>query len=110
MSDIKTPLQRTTSDLTKAHAERLAEEAFQRAQQRQLDLADQRSAVNSPDVRIRTWERVHALRLPSDPEHPVLDVIAFGTGLTRAQVQREQQARVAQQAARNDKSRPGGVT
>jgi hypothetical protein len=110
MSDIKTPLQRTPSDLTKAHAERLAEEAFQRAQQRQLDLADQRSAVNSPDMRIRTWERVHALRLPSDPEHPVLDVIAFGTGLTRAQVQREQQARVAQQAARAEKSRAGGTT
>jgi hypothetical protein len=60
-----------------------------------------RSAVNPPDVRIRTWERVHQLRLPSDPEHPVLDVIAVSTRLTLADVQEEQRTRAARAANKN---------
>jgi hypothetical protein len=38
--------------------------------------------------------------LPGDPAHPVLSVIAVGTGLTLAQVREEQVARAAQRSAR----------
>jgi hypothetical protein len=60
-------------------AERLAREEHERSEKRRQDLAEQRSNLNSPEVRIRTWERVHQLRMPSDPAHPILDVIAVGT-------------------------------
>jgi hypothetical protein len=41
------------------------------------------------------WEKVHELRLPSDPAHPILDVIAVSTRLTLAEVQEEQRMRAA---------------
>ena len=81
-------------DLTKTPAERLAHEEFERAEKRRQELAEQRSELNSPDVRIRTWEKVHQLRLPSDPAHPILDVIAISTRLTLEQVREEQRTRV----------------
>ncbi len=88
-----------TSELVKSHADRLAHEEFERAEKRRLELAEQRSDRNPPDVRIRTWEKVHALSLPSDPAHPILDVIAVSTRLTLAQVQEEQRARAARRRA-----------
>jgi hypothetical protein len=92
MSD-KTSASRHTVELIRTHAERLALEELERAQRRRLELAEQRSDPNAPDVRIRAWEKVHALRLPGDPSHPVLDVIAIATGLTLAPIQEEQRAR-----------------
>ncbi len=83
----------STSDLVKTPAERLAHEEYERAEKRRLELAEQRSDLNPPDVRIRTWERIHALRLPSDPAHPILDVIAVSTRLTIEEVREEQRAR-----------------
>ena len=71
-------------------------EEEERAQLRRSRLAVQRSELNLPHVRIRAWEDVHGLRLPADPEHPILDVIAIGTRLTLAQVQAEQRARAGQ--------------
>jgi hypothetical protein len=68
-------------------------EEQERAEQRRLQLAVQRSELNPPDVRIRAWEKVHGLRLPSDAAHPILDVIAVATRLTLAEVQAEQRAR-----------------
>jgi len=84
------------TELVRTHAERLALEERERAQRRRLELAEQRSDLNPPDVRIRAWERLHALRLPRDPGHPVLGVIAISTGLTLSQVRAEQSARLAQ--------------
>ena len=75
--------------------ERLAQEQEERAEKRRLELAEQRSDLNPPEVRIRTWERIHGLRLPSDPEHPIVDVIAIGTRLTIEEVRNEQQMRTA---------------
>lgn len=97
MTETKTSKPQTT-DLIRTHAERLALEENERAQKRLLDLAEQKSIMNPPDVRIRAWEKVHALRLPRDPEHPVLYVVAMSTGLTLAQVQQEQRARLALRA------------
>ena len=98
---------RTTSELIKTHAERLALEEYERAQKRRVELAELRSDLNPPDVRIRTWEKVHGLRLPSDPMHPILDVIAIGTRLTLAQVQEEQRTRAALRVARAQSQKPG---
>lgn len=83
----------------RTHAERMADEAEVRLQERQHVLAQQHSSANPPDVRIRAWEKAHALRLPSDPEHPVLSAVAVSTGLTIAQVQEEQRARRALRTA-----------
>jgi hypothetical protein len=89
------------SDLVKTPAERLAHEEHERTEKRRLELAEQRSDLNPPDVRIRTWERIHALRLPSDPAHPILDVIAISTRLTLEEVREEQRTRAARAASLN---------
>jgi hypothetical protein len=91
----------------RTYAERLAFEELERAQRRRLELAEQRADLNPPDVRIRAWEKVHALRMPGNPSHPVLDVIAIATGLTLAQVQDEQRARGALRTAFTLQHEPG---
>jgi hydroxypyruvate isomerase len=93
----KTPAPRPTTELIRTHAERLAHEAEERLQKRQLILTEQCARENPPEVRIRAWEKAHALCLPSDPGHPVLRAIATCTGLTLAEVQEEQRARRARQ-------------
>ena len=92
---------RTSADIVRTHAERLAQDAEERLHQRQRELAEQSSTANPPDVRIRAWEKVHALRLPGDAAHPVLDVIAHGTGLTLEQIRQEQRARLALRTTRS---------
>lgn len=84
------------NDLMTRYAERAAREAGQRAEARRLELAEQRSVDKPPSVRIRIWEKVHALRLAPAPEHPILYVIATGTGLTLGQVRDEQRTRLLQ--------------
>jgi len=79
-------------------AERLAEE-YERGERRRQELAEQRSELNPPHARIRTWERIHQLRMPSDPAHPILDVIAVSTRLTLEEVREEQRARAARGAS-----------
>ena len=100
MTETKTSAPHAGLELVRTYAERLALEERERAQRRRLELAEQRSDLNPPDVRIRAWEKVHALRLPQDPAHPVLGVIAISTGLTLSQVRAEQSARMAQRTAR----------
>jgi hypothetical protein len=87
-----------TADLVRTAAERLEHEEHERAEKRRQELAGQCSELNPPDVRIRTWEKVHQLRLPADPTHPILDVIAIGTRLTLADVREEQRMRAARAA------------
>jgi hypothetical protein len=85
----------TGREILKDHHARLQSEEREKAERRRLDLAEQRSNVNSPEMRIRTWEKVHALRLPTAADHPILDVIAVATRLTLEQVREEQRARRA---------------
>jgi hypothetical protein len=92
---------RTFPDVIRSHAERLAQDAEERRHQRQRELAEQSSTANPPDARIRAWEKVHALRMPGDAAHPVLDVIAHGTGLTLEQIREEQRARLARHTKRS---------
>lgn len=67
----------------RARLEQLQQEAEQR---RQRALIDQRSPDNSPDTRVRIWERLHQVRLPRDPVHPILRQVAEQTALTLAEV------------------------
>src|ERR1700761_3299475 len=69
----------------------LDEEA--RVERRRLDVAEQTFEPNGPGVRIRAWEKVHALRMPSSAEHPVLNLIAVATQLSPAEVHEEQRFR-----------------
>ena len=80
-------------------AERLAQVELERAEKRRIDLAEQSRDINSPEARIRIWERIHALRMPSDPAHPVLEVIALSTRLTLEEVREEQRSRAARAAS-----------
>ena len=102
----KTSAPRPTTELIQTHAERMAREAEERLQKRQLMLAEQCSSENPPDIRIRAWEKAHALCLPSDPGHPILPAIATCTGLTIAQVHEEQRARQALRTARSQNRGP----
>jgi hypothetical protein len=79
----------TASDF-RAAAQRAEQD---RAHSRRQQLASQASAENAPDVRIRIWEQLHALRLPIAADHPLLQVIAVQTQLTVRAVKDEQQRR-----------------
>src|SRR5262245_21426648 len=83
----------TANEIVRDHRARIQLEEHEKAERRRLELAEQRSDVNSPEKRIRAWEKVHALRLPTDANHPMLDVIAVATRLTLEQVREEQRTR-----------------
>jgi hypothetical protein len=93
-------------ELTRTHAELLAAEALERAAKRRGELEELRSDLNSPEQRVRAWERVHKLTLPLDPNHPILDVIAIKTRLTMEQVQAVQREDAARRAARLSSQKP----
>ena len=81
------------------YRERRAIEALERAEVKRVNLAEQHAPLNSADDRIRAWERVHQLRMPSDPLHPALDAIAAATQLTLADVRNEQRLRSARRTS-----------
>ena len=76
---------------------RLTLEEEERARKRTSQFEELRSELNSVPVRIRAWEKMHGLRLPSDPAHPILRVIASTTGISVARLREEQQARRVKQ-------------
>lgn len=91
---------RPVDDLASATPGIIAEQrqAMQRAEQeraaaRQRALEALASAANEPQVRITTWERLHALTLPRAPEHALVRLIARQTHLTVAEVHDEQRRR-----------------
>ena len=71
----------------RAAAERASEE---RAALRQSRIAQQSSPHLSVLERIEHWERFHGLRLPVDPRHPLLRVIAADTALAVEEIRAEQ--------------------
>lgn len=72
---------------------RIARRQAEAAEIRQRELVEQASTINSPDLRIRIWERLHEITLPRDSAHRLLGVIAAQTGLSMLQVQDEQRNR-----------------
>jgi hypothetical protein len=90
----------------RTHAELLAAEAQEKAHQRRLELEELRSELNSAERRVRTWEKVHGLSLPRDPDHPILDLIAVKTRLTLQEVREVQREDAARRAARSEAAKP----
>jgi hypothetical protein len=86
---------RSESEITRDYRAQAARAEEEKAEERRLRSAELRSDVNSPERRIRAWEKLYGLRLPEDANHPVLDVIALSTHLTLDQVREEQRARAA---------------
>jgi len=72
---------------------RVAREMAERSARRQQEMDEQTSPLNTPYQRIGWWERLHVLRLPVDPKHPLLNVVAQHTGLSLEQIRVEQQRR-----------------
>jgi hypothetical protein len=68
-------------------------EAEARLEQRRLEIAEQTLDQNLAGARIRAWEKVHGLRLPSDLQHPILDQIACTTQLSLQDIREEQRIR-----------------
>ncbi len=66
----------------------------ERAEERRRALDEQTSVGHAPHERIMIWERLHGLQLPKAEGHPLVEVIAKQTKLSRQQV-REEQARRA---------------
>jgi hypothetical protein len=89
----------TGDELLCDYRQRRALEERARIDLRCAEQAEQRSTINSADLRILAWEKVHQLRMPSDPQHPVLGAIAAATQLTLADVQNEQRLRAARRAS-----------
>jgi hypothetical protein len=81
------------------YRQRRALEELERAERKRSDSAQQYSPLNSAEVRIRAWEKVHQLRMPSDPLHPALDAIAAATQLTLEEVRNEQRLRSARRTS-----------
>ncbi len=74
---------------------RIAHHQADMLEQRQRELQEQASSLNTPTARIRIWERLHQVSLPRDPKHRLLGIIAANTGLTIDEVLDEQKLRVA---------------
>lgn len=81
------------------YRERRELEALELAAVKRQDCAEQCSPENSAERRIRAWEKVHQLRMPTSPHHPVLQAIAAATQLSLAEVQHEQQLRAGRRAS-----------
>jgi hypothetical protein len=75
------------------HRTRLEREQLEAAQRRERALVDQRSPEHSPEMRVRTWERLHQLRLPRSPEHAILRQVARQTELKLSEVLEVQRQR-----------------
>ena len=76
------------------HRARIERAQLEAAERRSQALIDQHAPGNSPDMRVRIWERLHQLRLPQDPGHAVLRIVAKQTGMTLADVQEVQRQRL----------------
>jgi hypothetical protein len=77
------------------YAARALREQLEDAERAQRERVAQSSELNSPEMRIRAWERLHRLTLPRGSAHAVLDIVAKATRLTLEQVREEQQRRTA---------------
>jgi hypothetical protein len=77
---------------TDARARRAAIE-FEARERRRHELAELVAIRNTPEQRIRVWERLHELSLPRMPNHPLIRTIAADTELTVADIRDEQRRR-----------------
>lgn len=81
------------------HRARFERDQFEAAERRAQALSDQCSPVNTPEARVRIWERLHQVRLPRDPGHAILKLVARETQLELEQVLDVQRQRAQPQVA-----------
>ena len=77
------------------HWRKVQQQDRERAALRASELAAQVSPMRTAEERIRIWERLHGLRLPSTLAHALVKVVATQTHLTVGEVHAEQQRRSA---------------
>jgi hypothetical protein len=87
---------RADDSIMRDYRQRLADEQSERAERKRMEIADQRSELKDAKARIQAWEKVHALRLPISPTHPMLQVIATTTDLALKDILGEQRQRSGQ--------------
>jgi hypothetical protein len=75
------------------HRLKVQQQDRERAALRASELASQMSPVRAAEERIRIWERLHGLRLPSASAHALVRVVAAQTQLSVGEVQAEQRRR-----------------
>lgn len=76
----------------RARLERARRDAVERRDQA---LIDQRSPSLSAEMRVGIWERLHQVRLPKDPAHPIFAMVAEETGLGLPEIFEVQRQRTA---------------
>lgn len=86
------------TDLYLDHQARFERQQLEAAQRREQALHEQSSPANSAEQRVRIWERLHQVRMPKDPAHAILAVIAKQTSLQLIDVQEVQRLRLVPQA------------
>lgn len=64
-------------------------ERERKAAERKHEIEQLASYVRTPAERIEAWERIFQLKLPRSMEHPLIEVIAAGTGLTVDEIDSE---------------------
>ena len=81
-------------ELVTDYRARAAAIEYEARERRRHEIAEQAAVQNSPEQRIRIWERLHELRLPKKSNHPLVRIIAADTELTLEQVREEQLRRL----------------
>ncbi|HZF26344.1 MAG TPA: hypothetical protein VEZ88_08785 [Steroidobacteraceae bacterium] len=82
-------------ELATDYRARAAAVEYEARERRRQELAEQVAVQNTPEQRIRVWERLHELNLPKKGTHPLVRIIAADTELTVEQVREEQDRRLA---------------
>jgi len=81
------------------HRVRVGLQQSDRIERRERECLEQRSPDLTPVQRLRLWERLHQLRIPTVLQGTLASVISGDTGLSVEQVLEAQLARVAPPAA-----------
>jgi hypothetical protein len=68
-------------ELNSDYRARLAMAQLHAEDRRRDELSELTATTNTPDARIRAWERTHGLSLPRSATHPVLNSVAAATRL-----------------------------
>lgn len=89
-----TPDARAAASPTKDPLDRITAEQLERVERNRATREEMRSDQSSATQKIRAWEKLHGLRLPRDPNHLILHLIAKQTGLPLNAVLEEQSGRV----------------
>jgi hypothetical protein len=98
-----------SADPATGYPARIVREQIEEAERAQRERIEQSSELNTPEMRIRAWERLHRLTLPRGSAHAVLGVIANATRLTIEQVREEQRRRLEAAAPRPQALDSGGT-